>query len=105
MTAATQKSGGQTARHRLQQCIGARVVPARRDVDVMLTQEVRQRLRRERSDRADALETLPRVSRKGQVEVGEVEVLVEPRQDLRAFPRIVRPARRDYAQTTSLDRA
>ena len=56
MPAAAQKGRGKPAGERLDQRVRARVVPARRDVDVLAAEQLGELLRRDRTDDARALE-------------------------------------------------
>ena len=104
MPAGAQKRGGEPARQRFEQRIRAGIVAARREIGVVRAQQIRQGRGRERLDDPNVLERMLRVAGEGDVEFVELEVAVEPRQDVRAFARIVRPARRNDAHASAGER-
>src|SRR5205823_12554717 len=89
MSAAPQKRRRQTAGKRLEQGVGARIVAARGEVHVVRAQQIGERLRGERADGADPLELRSGTAGEGDLEGIEVEVPVEPPEDVGALARIV----------------
>ena len=94
----------QTARERLEERVGAGIVAARREVDVLRAQERRERVRVERADDVDALERRRRAPGERQLVARVVEVAVEPGERLTALAGVVRPARRDQPDPPPLER-
>ncbi len=104
MPAAAQERGGQPAGEAFEQRVRTRIVATRREEDVMRAEQVGERSRSERPDDVNALEALLRAAGESEFVGVEVEVLVQPAQDVRALARIVRPARRDHAQAPAVER-
>ena len=104
MPAARAEDGREPAREGLEQRVRARVVPARRQVDVAPPQLGRKRFRRDRSEDANVLERLVRATRERQLVAIVVEMPVEPGDDVGALVRVVGPARRDDPYAPSGER-
>ncbi len=102
VAAAASVRRGQAAGERLEKGVGARVVAARGDVEVLGAEEVGERVRVEGPDGANPFEAQRRPPREGHLVAGVIEVRVEPGERLAALPRVVRPARRDHPHSATV---
>src|SRR5437879_13354260 len=88
MSAAATEGGRETARESFEQRIRAGIVLARCEIDVLRAHQLRERLGGKRPDDTDAFEPCLGVAREGELVRIEVEVAIEPFQNLRAFARL-----------------
>src|SRR5438067_8984214 len=104
MTAAAEKGGGKSAGQRLEQRVRAGIVAARGQIDVVRAQQVGERRRGERSYDTDPPEA--RLGTAGECDLVriEVEVPVDPAENVGALARVVRPAGRDDTHATARER-
>src|SRR6266851_3194118 len=98
MSAAPTEGGRETARESFEERIRAGIVLTRREIHVLRAHQLCERLGGKRPDETDALESCLRVARERELMRIEIEIAVEPFQDLCAFAWIVRPAAGDHTQ-------
>src|SRR5262245_64119705 len=104
MAAAPAVRRRETARERLEERVRAWIVTARGDIEVLRAEEIGERARVEWPDDAHVLEGSGRAAGERDLVAGVVEVAIEPRERVAALARVVRPARRDHADASPLER-
>src|SRR5262245_10510418 len=98
MAAATEERRRQTACEPLQQRVGARVIAACSEVDVVRAEKIGERLRRKGWDNANPPERLVGVPCERDFECLRVEVAVDPSEEVTARTWVTGPARSDDPQ-------